>query len=110
MKNLLLLFATILLLSCNKSNTDNPLNTDLPQCIAELIEDTSLVPIIQTVKQQQIDDAFHYWLNTDAVHYDGAEYIVNATCDTLCYYCGECLFPVCTDVYNNDDWQIIWTP
>lgn len=98
----------ILLSACSKNQ---PGDTDtIPTCIQSIIDQEiqRLDPLL-TVKSQVIDGESHYWLNTDAVHYDGSEYIVNQNCDTVCYFCGECNPLACSAEYDYEKWVTIWT-
>lgn len=88
--------------SCEKGN-------DLPHCIQETInKDSSSYAPILSVQRQKIDGDYHYWLNTDARHYDGSEAIVNTSCDTVCWFCGFCVQPACIEKYATT-WDTIWT-
>lgn len=113
MKNFLIIFAIVLISSCKKSDepvemNEPPILPDVPSCIAEIIDDPILSASLKTVRVQELDNELHYWLNTDFVEVDGEEFIVNAQCDTLCFYCGFCVPPDCTSDYTIDDWETIW--
>ena len=105
MKKLTFVLIIFTFLSCDKKNGN--LNSELPECIKNIISNNQVFIPLKTVQIQEVDGEFHYWLNTDARHFDGLESIVNNNCDTICYYCGECSFPNCINRYN-EDWQIIW--
>jgi hypothetical protein len=90
----------LLLPSCSK-------DSELPDCIEKLTDDPDQTELIEKVRSQTLNGEVYYWLNTGAVAYDGAEYIVNNSCDTICYFCGFCLPPDC-GVSPQDDWETIW--
>jgi hypothetical protein len=50
----------------------------------------------------EIDDRIYFWLNTDAVHFDGKESIIDSNCKEFCYFCGECAPPACGDLFPYD--------
>ncbi len=99
MKKLSCLILAIILSSCNVG--DQCSSKELPECI-ELSED------LKTVRVQKVKGELHYWLNTDFVHFDGIEYIVNNKCDTVCSFCGECIQANCANDYEWESWEIIW--
>lgn len=105
MKHLALVFFVLLFISCHKSDC---VDTTVPECIQSIIDDEELSADLRTVRVQKVDNQLHYWLNTDYVHFDGAEEIVNSACDTICYICGECIPPDCYYDYDYDDWMVIW--
>lgn len=93
--------------ACCKTTTDS---STIPGCVQDIIDEGgSQFETLKTVKSQSIDGTIHYWLNTDARHVDGPEYIVNMSCDTICSYCGFCVLPDCIDSYNEEEWQEIWS-
>jgi hypothetical protein len=103
MKRLLIVFFVLFGVSCTSNYKE-----DIPDCIQEIIDnDISPVPI-KTIQVQKIKGELHYWLNTDASHWDGGEFIVNNICDTVCVICGECFLPECYDDYDFSAWEIIW--
>ena len=84
-----------------------------PECIKEKIDayaaDSSLFFI--RVYKTAIDNGEHFWFNTKAVQIDGAEFILNEQCDTVCGYCGECVPADCIDDYpgyGSDEWELVW--
>ena len=81
----------------------------LPDCIQQRINISSK-PLYLTVNMQKVNGECHYWLNTGAMAFDGAEYIVNDQCDTVCFYCGFCIPPDCSKEYSSEDWEVIWKP
>ena len=81
--------------------------SEIPSCIQDLIEEDSEIKSIKTVKSQELNGVNHYWINTDAMHFDGIEIIISSSCDTLCLFCGECLLPPCVNEYTNE-WVNIW--
>ncbi|MFK7808548.1 MAG: hypothetical protein AB8F74_12155 [Saprospiraceae bacterium] len=105
MKKLSFLFLVLLFAACKDKDNQKD---KLPSCIQGKLEETGFLETILTVRTQVIDGEVHYWLNTDAMHVDGVERIVNEACEEVCYLCGECLPPTCTDDYKNDDWETIW--
>jgi hypothetical protein len=102
-----LILTSLALISCSKATKENESQNGLPECIEQLTDDPSQVEAIKRVLTQTIEGETHYWLNTDAMHYDGSEVIVNNACDTLCLFCGECLLPPCASDYTNQ-WETIW--
>ncbi len=101
-----MLLSIILLLSaCDNSN--EMINTEIPVCIQEIIDEPELSSELKTVRIQEANNELHYWLNTDFRHADGIEYIVNSSCDTICSFCGECLPPGCSREYD-ENWITIW--
>ena len=98
------LVISFIMTSCTDAN-DNC--NELPTCIDDLTTDLPN-ETLKTVKVQTIDDERHFWLNTDALHVDGPEYIVNENCDTLCYFCGECVDLDCAKIYDPADWNTLW--
>ncbi len=92
------------MLSCAKSSC---LTEEIPDCIQDIIQNYSSHPTLQSVQTQLINEIQHYWLQTGAISYDGVEYIVNSSCDTVCYLCGECMPPSCSLKYGQD-WKVIW--
>lgn len=89
------------------TNPENPIDTTIPNCIQNIINDSNSTNQLKTVRVQEVNKELHYWLNTDYAHFDGVEYIVNSKCDTICGVCGECLPPDCSENYN-ENWVIIW--
>ena len=110
MKNYLFLSVfCILVFSCGDDDTAS----GTPDCIQEKIDEyaanESLAPI--AVYKTTIGDEEHFWFNTEAVHVDGAEFILNAQCDTICGYCGECIPADCISeypAYGDDEWEFVW--
>jgi len=107
MKTILIIFFSLFLFSCTKQVKCD--SEKLPECIQQKI-DISSVQIFQTVKRKKVDGEYHYWLNTGAMAWDGVEYIVNCDCDTVCFFCGECVPPECSKNYDFDKWEIVWEP
>ncbi len=94
--------------SCIKKNEG--IDTNIPTCIKTILNDNdSHAEPIKKIRIQKVNGILHYWLNTEAMAYDGVEYIVSNSCDTLCIYCGECITSNCTDDYSFDKWTTIWT-
>ena len=98
------ILSIVVLLACN----NDEINQTLPDCISEIVSDSLTSENLMTIQSQIVDDEQVYWLNTNAVSFDGAEFIVSASCDTLCFYCGECIEPECLKDYPIGDWVIIW--
>ena len=92
---------------CNKSD-NTPSNLMVPECIDVLLEDSLIMASMETIRVQVENEEHHYWLNTDARHADGIEFIVNSKCDTVCALCAECIPPDCSKDYEEDEWMIIW--
>ncbi len=67
-------------------------------------------PEAKAIYQLQQGDKFYFWLNTDAVHYDGTEDILDRYCNKYCYFCGECVPPECSKTlpYEKEKWTLIW--
>jgi len=105
MSKLYCVFIIILLTACTKNKVE--LDTSIPICIQEILNDPVASLDIKTIRVQQNNGELHYWLNTDFTHFDGVEYIVNMDCDTVCSFCGECIPPECTRDYK-DAWEVIW--
>lgn len=106
MNKSLLLLLLFISCACKKREEASP---NLPACLKTLVADKQQSASLQTIRLQKIKGEKHYWLNTDARHLDGAEYIVNASCDTVCLICTECIPPECMKKYGDEeDWKIIW--
>jgi len=103
--SLIFLLAIFGFFSCTKNKLPGE---ELPDCISNIIYSGEDNGTLKTIRRQWIRDEFHYWLNTDFMHFDGAEYIVNASCDTVCLLCGECFPPACMDEYDMNEWVIVW--
>ncbi len=104
MKILIYALLAIVFFSCDDKKEQ--LNTKLPECIENIIaNEQSFFPLI-TIRQQEVNGENRYWLNTDARHLDGPEYIVNSSCDTICSYSDRGIPVDCIDQYGG--WQIIW--
>ncbi len=99
------LFLLLLLFSVCQSNDCT--NDHLPECILNMINDPNPLVTIKTIRIQNLDKVIHYWINTDATHYDGTEQIIDKDCNQVCYFCGECSPPKCLNLYS-DEWKIIW--
>ena len=103
-----LLLLLLLFTSCACKKHEEALSI-LPACLQTLVADKHQPAGLQTIRFQKIKGEKQYWLNTDARHLDGAEYVVNASCDTVCLICTECLPPECMKKYGaEEDWKIIW--
>jgi hypothetical protein len=105
---LTLLFLS-LMLSCGKSSDE------LPECIQAKIDATLPLSSVQliAVYKTNINDETHYWFNTGAVTYDGAEYIYDKDCNQVCSFCGFCVKSDCIDAYpdySSDKWEVVWKP
>ncbi len=102
-----ILFLTLfsLISACKKETTDRT----IPACIRSKVIDDSLTKV-KTIRVQKIGNELHYWLNTDYGHFDGIEYVVNNSCDTLCRISGEQLPSpnACYSNYYFEKWEIIW--
>jgi hypothetical protein len=82
---------------------------DLSPC-SDQFEAFKLNPEAKAIYQLQQGDNFYFWLNTDAVHYDGTEDILDTKCNKYCYFCGECEPPACSRTlpYDKDKWTLLW--
>ncbi len=105
MRVLLLIMFLILLNSCCKD--ENCESTKLPDCIRQMIDVVGHTPPLISVKMQKVDGECHYWLNTDAMAWDGFEYIVDDQCDTLCTIGGFRMPVECMKKYDFDKWVTI---
>ena len=93
------------LMACNSS--DIPIDTNIPICVQKILDSAESRVDLRTVRVQVLDNELHYWLNTDFTFFDGVEYIVNSSCDTICSFCGECFQAECATEYD-DSWITIW--
>lgn len=101
----LVLTISVSFFSCEKKKE---ILSEVPACIQAILEDDAQMENIKTIRMQPVNGIPQYWLNTDFMHFDGAEFIVDANCDTTCLLCGECFPPECMEDYNYEDWVIIW--
>lgn len=101
---LIFILALGLLLSCEKK-----VCCVLPPCDEEF-EAFKQNPAAKAIYQLQQGDNFFFWLNTDAVSYDGTEDILDKTCSKYCFFCGECEPPKCSAnlPYDKEKWTLIW--
>ena len=103
-----LLLVLLLFTSCACKKREEALS-NLPACLQTLVADKQQSVGLEAIRVQKIKGEKHYWLNTDARHLDAAEYVVNASCDTVCFICTECAPPECMKKYGaEEDWKIIW--
>lgn len=103
-----LIFSVIafcLLVSCQRNDEDA---CKISTCLDEKIESFKAATEAVSLKTTSVAGETHYWFNTNATHWDGVEYILNESCDTVCYFCGECFGPECMVDYLNADWKTIW--
>lgn len=107
---LILSFALLVILatSCKKEIDCCAGPKDLPQCIQEMIADTSISNKLITIQRTQVGNEQHFWLNSGASAWDGPEYIVNEQCDTVCLWLCFCLPAACADVYDINEFEIVW--
>jgi hypothetical protein len=98
----------ILILTTTSCEKTKNCSDQLPDCINEILQNASKSKDIKTIKVQSVKEECHYWLNTGAMNYDLVEYIVDSKCDTVCFYCGECEPPECSDDHPFDKWETIW--
>lgn len=82
----------------------------LPNCINEMIADTSISNHLISIQMTSVGKEKHFWLNTGASHYDGPEYIVNEQCDTVCYWLCYCKLPACAEAYSLNNFVVVWEP
>jgi len=106
MKKMPIYILLLLITACNKSN--GPIDTSIPICVQEILDNVELSKDIRTVRVQELDNELHYWLNTDFVRFDGVEAIVNMNCDTICSFCGFCAPAKCSSEYDEEEWITIW--
>lgn len=103
MHKITFIFLILLCVACKKRDRQA---SALPDCIEQIINDPIRSQTLKTVSVQKIGREFHYWLNTDARHLDGAEVFVNGSCDTICFISE---WTNCPDTYYSfDDWEVIW--
>jgi hypothetical protein len=101
MKNILLFcFAIFTFIACKKEKDCS----NLSPCLEAFKSSEEA----KTIRTQTVDGETHYWLNTDARTYDGLEYILNESCDTVCSIGGFRLPLPCESDYDFEDWEIIW--
>jgi len=99
-----LLLCSSLFTGCIKEKCTN----NLPECIKEIVNNPAKNNDLKTIRLQVQGTEHYYWLNTDATAFDGVEYIINNRCDTVCYFCGECIYPDCLEQFKDKDWEVIW--
>lgn len=106
MKNLMFFcFTVIVFASCNKNCDDgNVADT----CLDAKLEEYKASDDAKTIQTQTVDGETYYWLNTDARTFDGVEYILGENCDTACVFGGLWQPQPCVEVFNWENWQIIW--
>ncbi len=90
-------------------------SNDIPDCIQAKIDEMLPLSSVQliAVYKTKIDGEDHYWFNTGAVTWDGAEYIYDKKCKQVCNYCGFCVKDDCIDKYPGyaaDKWEVVWKP
>ncbi len=108
MKNYLFCFLLLTFFVACHCDDDTETQT-IPQCVEALYEpgsaqDTNLL----SVQKMEINGEYHYWLNNGSMAFDGAEFVINEACDTVCFLCGFCGPPDCMSDYENGEWEIIW--
>ena len=110
MKNILLfaLFLLISIAACKKETDCCAGPEDLPVCIQEMIADTSITNHLLSIRRPTVGNEQHFWLNSGASMFDGAEFIVNEQCDTVCYWLCFCFPPACADDYDMNDFEVVW--
>lgn len=72
------------------------------------IEEFKASDVSISIKTQEVGGETHYWFHDGANTWDGSEYILNESCDTVCYFCGKCMAPECLDAYDNNAWVVLW--
>ena len=100
-----LIIVLIVLAGCGKEEL--VLQTEVPQCIQDLLDEKENQRILK-VLTQVVDGDQHYWLNTDSRFVDGIEVIVSSTCDTLCTIGGFRVAPKCAEEYDDSAWTEIY--
>jgi len=110
MKKLPIYFLLLTLISaCCHDDDPDPDPQAVPDCVKALYEpgpaqDTQLL----SVQKQVISGESHFWLNNGHMAFDGSEYVINESCDTVCMLCGFCVPPSCNSLYQNGNWEIVW--
>jgi hypothetical protein len=109
MKNILFLAVFLLfVISACKDEDCGCAGLPLPQCIEEMIADTSVTNHLQSIQRTTVGNEQHFWLNSGASAVDGPEFIVNEQCDTVCYWLCFCEPPACADDYDINDFEVVW--
>lgn len=109
MKNLFVCFLLVFVfLACNKEDDFVDGRIQTPVCVAALYATTEIAAEngLLAVYRMDVDNEFHYWLNTGAMALDGPEYIIDADCDTVCSF--NMLPPACFSDYKDRDWELVW--
>lgn len=102
--NNLLILIILIFLSCSQDEN----REHLPDCIAKSILLPNVWSELDSVRRQEFEGVFHYWLDTGLRHGDIPELIVNDNCETVCIICFECIPPDCMFQYDQDNWETIW--
>lgn len=109
MQKLIFLFSlTLALVSCEKDKVCSCVKEDLPLCIQEMIADSTITAGLQTIQRTTVNGEYHFWLNSGASAMDGAEYIVNSQCDTICYWLCFCPPAPCSSDYDMGNFEVVW--
>jgi hypothetical protein len=96
---------TIYSFTCHK---DSLHQTDLPECIQNMINDLNVNSKLLSISTQTVSGEVFYRLNTGALAYDGCDYVINAQCDTVCTLCGFQMPQECWNKYEEKQWKLIW--
>jgi hypothetical protein len=107
--NLIVFLILASIFACSKDSNS------IPDCIQAKIDEMLPLSSVQlkAVYKTKIDGEYHYWFNTGAVTWDGAEYIYSENCENQCSYCGFCIKDECIDKYpeyGSEKWEIVWKP
>jgi hypothetical protein len=104
MKKILIVCCAILAFAACKDDEGGNTNP----CLEEKLEAFKASEEAVSIRTQIVEEETHYWLNTNALTWDGVEYILNEDCDTICTFCGKCIPADCVNVYDPNNWNTIW--
>lgn len=100
-------FLTIAILAFAACEHENECDGNLEPCLEAKFEEFKASASAISIRKQEVNEENYYWFNDGSTAWDGVEYILNESCDTVCYFCGECQVPTCLDDYT-DDWEVVW--
>lgn len=89
--------------SCDKRTIETEIL--LPVCVMEMTSDPDQAP--RTIWANSIGTTNFFWLSTGVGALDGAEFVVNNNCDTICINTGWA--PTCLNVPFEEEWTVIWS-
>ncbi|MBI5917750.1 MAG: hypothetical protein HY842_20455 [Bacteroidetes bacterium] len=104
MKKLVFLTSAILAFAACKKETACG---EIEPCLEAKFEEFKASTNAISIRKQEVNGENHYWFNDGSTAWDGVEYILNETCDTVCYFCGECQLPACLEDYTGS-WEVVW--